>query len=177
MFSLTRPKKGLEWTEWAKAVIIAVVLAFTLRSFVFATSIVNGESMYPALDDGERIVFNKFIYLVSDPARGDIVIIQQPEGNYVKRVIGLPNETIELINGSLYVDGKHIPDNFVTELAVHQTGDFGPITIPENMYFVLGDNRAVSKDSRNGLGLIQRNEIVGRSELIVYPFDHFSITR
>lgn len=172
-----QPKKGLVWTEWAKAVIIAVVLAFTLRSFGFATSIVNGESMYPALEDGERIVFNKFIYLVSDPKRGDIVIIQQAEGNYVKRVIGLPNETIEMINGSLYVNGELFPKNFVTNLAMHQTGDFGPVTIPEDTYFVMGDNRAISKDSRNGLGFIHRSEIVGRSELIVYPFDQFAITR
>lgn len=174
---MTQPKKGLVWTEWAKAVIIAVVLAFTLRTFGFSTSIVNGESMYPVLEDGERIVFNKFIYFVSDPDRGDIVIIEQANGNYVKRIIGLPNETIEMKDGVLYVNGELFPESFVTNLAMHQTGDFGPVTIPTDTYFVMGDNRAISKDSRNGLGFIHRSEIVGRSELIVYPFDQFSITR
>lgn len=177
MSSLAQEKKGLEWVEWAKAIIIAVVLAFSLQSFVFATSIVDGESMYPALADGERIIFNKFIYLVSDPARGDIVIIQQPQKNYVKRIIGLPDETIEMENGTLYIDGIELSTNFVDDIEMELTGDFGPITIPEDTYFVMGDNRAISKDSRNGLGYIYRNEIIGRSELIVYPFSEFSITR
>ena len=91
---MAESKKQNEWLEWGKAIIIAVILAFLLRTFVFATSIVEGESMHPALEDGERIVFNKLIYIVSEPARGDIIIIQHPHKNYVKRIIGLPNEKI-----------------------------------------------------------------------------------
>jgi len=165
------------FVEWIKAALIALILAFLLRGFVFATSIVKGESMMPTLEDGERVIFNKFIYLVSEPARGDIVIIAKPESNYVKRIIGLPNETIEMKDDVLYVDGVSQSSTFVGEQQAKFTGDFGPIVLPNNSYFVMGDNRANSKDSRNDLGYIEREYIIGRSELIIYPFRELQLTR
>src|SRR5690625_2345803 len=167
MSSVAETKNKNEWLDWIKAIFIAILLAFFLRTFVFATSIVEGESMYPALEDGEKIIFNKFIYIVSNPKRGDIVIIQHPEKNYVKRVIGLPNETIEINDHTLFVDENN----------ERLTGNFGPIIVPEDSYFVMGDNRAISKDSRNGLGFIKRSDVIGRSEFIVYPFNEWQITR
>jgi len=172
----SRNKKN-EWIEWGKAIIIAIVLAFLLRTFVFATSIVEGDSMLPALEDGERIIFNKIVYILGEPSRGDIVIIQHPEKNYVKRIIGLPNETIEMRNHELYVDDVKQESSYVNEYFTKLTGNFGPITIPENNYFVMGDNRPISKDSRNGLGFISESDIIGRSELIIYPFDEWKRTR
>lgn len=177
MSSLAERNRRSEWLEWAKAIVIAVVLAFLLRTFVFSTSIVEGESMYPALENGERIIFNKFIYLVSEPARGDIVIIQHPQKNYVKRIIGLPNEMIEMRDHVLYVDGVKQESSFVGDFEMQLTGNFGPIDVPEDSYFVMGDNRAISKDSRNGLGFISRAEIIGRSELVIYPFSEIALTR
>src|SRR5699024_12154121 len=88
VFMADTNRKRNEWIEWGKAIIIAVLLAFILRTFIFATSIVEGDSMLPALEDGERIIFNKIVYIVGEPNRGDIVIIQHPEKNYVKRIIG-----------------------------------------------------------------------------------------
>src|SRR5699024_5736211 len=79
-----------EWIEWIKALIIAVLIALFLKTFIFATSIVEGESMEPTLESGERVIFNKLIYLIDKPKRGDIVIIEHPTKNYVKRVIALP---------------------------------------------------------------------------------------
>src|SRR5699024_1548972 len=172
----SRNKKN-EWIEWGKAIIIAIVLAFLLRTFVFATSIVEGDSMLPALEDGERIIFDKIVYILGEPSRGDIVIIQHPEKNYVKRIIGLPNETIEMRNHELYVDDVKPESSYVNEYFTKLTGNFGPITIPENNYFVMGDNRPISKDSRNGLGFISESDIIGRSELIIYPFDEWKRTR
>mgnify|MGYP001258075091 CR=1 FL=1 len=163
--------------EWLKAALIALLIAFILRGFVFATSIVKGESMLPTLEDGERVIFNKFIYLVAEPERGDIVIISRPESNYVKRIIGLPNETIEMKDGMFYVNGVEQPSTFVDEQQTKLTGDFGPIIVPENSYFVMGDNRANSKDSRNDLGFIEREHIIGRSELIIYPLSELQLTR
>ena len=176
MSSLAESKKN-EWLEWGKAIVIAILLAFILRTFVFATSIVEGDSMYPALEDGESIIFNKFIYIVSEPKRGDIVIIQRPQKNYVKRIIGLPNEVIEMKDHDLFINGEKQPNSFVDEYDTMLTGNFGPIKIPENSYFVMGDNRAISLDSRNDLGLIDRSEIIGRSELVIYPFNEWEITR
>lgn len=177
MSSLAESKKRNEWFEWSKAIIIAVLLAFLLRTFIFATSIVEGESMFPALEDGERIIFNKLVYIVSEPSRGDIIIIEHPQKNYVKRIIGLPNETIEMRDHVLYIDDVEQDTSFVDEYDTKLTGNFGPIQIPEENYFVMGDNRAISKDSRNGLGFISRSEIIGRSEFIIYPFSEWEITR
>lgn len=177
MSSLAESKKQNEWLEWGKAIIIAVLLAFILKTFVFATSIVEGESMYPALEDGERIIFNKLVYIISQPERGDIIIIQHPEKNYVKRIIGLPNETIEMRDHVLFIDGEKQETSFVDEYHAKLTGNFGPIQIPDDSYFVMGDNRAISKDSRNGLGFISRADIIGRSEFIIYPFTEWEITR
>jgi len=174
---VTDSKKQNEWVEWGKAIIIAVLLAILFRTFIFATSIVEGDSMYPALEDGERVVFNKIIYILSEPARGDIVIIQHPHKNYVKRVIGLPNETIEMRDHTLFIDGVKQETSFVDDYDSLLTGNFGPIQIPDESYFVMGDNRAISKDSRNGLGFIDRTDIIGRSEFIIYPFSEWEITR
>lgn len=177
VFSVAESKKQNEWLEWGKAIVIAVLLAFLLRTFVFATSIVEGESMHPALEDGERIVFNKLIYIISEPDRGDIIIIQHPQKNYVKRIIGLPNETIEMKDHHLFIDGIKQENSYVDEYESLLTGNFGPIKVPEDSYFVMGDNRAISKDSRNGLGFINRSDIIGRSEFIIYPFNEWKITR
>src|SRR5699024_2474340 len=176
MSSLTETKKKNEWVEWGKSILIAIIVVFLLNTFVFATSIVDGDSMDPTLEDGERVIFNKFIYLIGDPSHGDIVIIQRPHKNYVKRVIALPGETVEVINHILYIDGEEA-NSFVSEEASLHTGNFGPVEVPEDSYFVMGDNRAISKDSRNGLGFIDGEDIIGKSELIVYPFSDWGVTR
>lgn len=163
--------------EWTKAIVIAIILAFLLRTFVFATSIVEGTSMNPTLHNGERVIFNKAVYLIDSPDRGDIVIIQHPHKNYVKRIIGLPNEIIEGKNNEVYINGEKLEEPYLSEEQKMATGDFGPIKIPKGQYFVMGDHRKVSKDSRNGLGLINESEIIGRSELVIYPFSEISFTR
>ena len=174
---MTETKKKSEWLEWAKAIIIAILIALFLRTFIFATSIVEGESMDPTLEDGERVIFNKIVYLIDEPERGDIVIIKRPFKNYVKRVIALPGETIELNGSELYINGEKYEQTFLDEDAAERTGNFGPIQVPDDSYFVMGDNRAISKDSRNGLGFIQEDEIIGRSEFVIFPFDELSRTR
>ncbi|GGB53474.1 signal peptidase I [Virgibacillus dakarensis] len=174
---MVETKKKNEWVEWGKAIFIAILLAFFLRTFVFATSIVEGESMEPTLENGERVVFNKFIYLFGEPARGDIVIIQRPIKNYVKRVIALPGETVKMQEHQLYINGEKYEDTFVSQEAINHTGNFGPVQVPEDCYFVMGDNRAISKDSRNGLGFINKDTIIGKSEFIIYPFEEWSRTK
>ncbi|MFD1066079.1 signal peptidase I [Oceanobacillus locisalsi] len=162
-----------EWIGWLKIIIITIMLAFFLRTFIFATSIVEGESMYPTLQDGERVIFNKVVYTIDEPHRGDVAIIQQSPKNYVKRIIGMPGETIEIKNSQLYIDGKAYQQHFLSDEVIAQTSNFGPLEIPEDNYFVMGDNRLISKDSRNGLGLIPRNDIIGKSEFIIYPLNEF----
>ena len=166
-----------EWYGWLKIIIVAIIVAFIIRTFIFSTSIVDGNSMYPTLEDGERVIINKFSYLVTNPHRGDIVIIEHDEKNYVKRVIGMPNETIEMKDYTLYIDGEALSSSYVSRDVEILTGNFGPIEIPEDYYFVMGDNRPVSLDSRHELGLIHRSEITGKSALIIYPFDNIELVR
>jgi len=170
-------KQKSEWLEWIKAIFIAIVIALIIRTFFFSTSIVEGESMAPTLDSGDRIIFNKFVYLIDEPDRGDIVIIQRPLKNYVKRVIALPGETIEVKDHVLYIDDEAYEQTYLPETEILATGDFEPVDVPADNYFVMGDNRGISKDSRNGLGLIREDDIIGRSEIIIFPFNEWSITR
>lgn len=174
---MTKDKQKNEWVELAKAIFIAILFALFIKTFVLSTSVVEGESMSPTLDDGNKIIFNKFIYLIGEPNRGDVVIIQRPLKNYVKRIIALPGETIEIKNHVLYIDNVEYEQDFITEDAKMRTGNFGPTTVPTNNYFVMGDNRAISKDSRNGLGFIDEDNIIGRSEIIIFPFNEWSLTK
>lgn len=173
---MAETKKKNEWLEWGKSILLALLIAYFLHTFIFATSIVEGESMAPTLEDGERVLFNKIVYLVDKPERGDIVIIQRQNKNYVKRVIGLPGETIEINGSNLYIDGEKYTQPFLSEEVLMNTGRLGSIDIPEGRYFVMGDNRGISKDSRNGLGFIQGENIIGKSEFVIYPFDEWTRT-
>ncbi len=160
--------------SWIKASLIVVILAVILNTFIFSSSIVEGISMEPTLIDNDRILFNKLIYIVSEPDRGDIIIIKQTDKNYIKRVIALPGETIEMSDHKLYIDNVQQPTSYVDPSDEILTGSFGPLKVPKDYYFVMGDNRLVSKDSRNELGLIKQDEIIGKSEFIIYPFDRWT---
>lgn len=166
-----------EWIATAKAVILTVLIFLIFQSFILSTSIVEGESMEPTLKSGNRIVFNKLVYLWGKPERGDVVIIEQGKKNYVKRIIALPEETIEIRNHVIYIDNQPIEQTFLPEPYVNRTANFGPVTVPKKKYFVMGDNRGISKDSRNGLGFIHEKNIIGRSEVIIYPISDWSFTR
>ncbi|ELK44582.1 signal peptidase I [Halobacillus sp. ACCC02827] len=166
-----------EWLEWLKAIAVAITLAFILRTFFFATSIVEGASMDPTLQNGERVMFNKIVYYIDEPQRGDIVIIERPVKSYVKRIIGKPGDTVEIKEHELYVNGEKQTQDYLTDEAATATRDFGPVDVPEGEYFVMGDNRSISKDSRNGLGFIDEEEIIGRTELVIYPFQEWGLTK
>src|SRR5699024_4817387 len=129
MSSLANTEKKNEWFEWIKAILFAIILAFFLKAFIFATSIVEGESMEPTLHSGERVIFNKLIYIIGEPSRGDIVIIQHPLKNYVKRVIGLPGETIRMKDHVLYMDDKEYNQSFLTEESKNHNDNYDPINI------------------------------------------------
>lgn len=174
-----KEKKSLkrEIFEWIMVFVVAGAMAFVVRTFIFEPVRVDGASMMYTLEDGEFMIATKFDYLLGDPERFDIVICNYPntsDGMYrVKRVIGLPDETIELRAGELYVDGKHIEQNF--EMTPNQTY-FGPYTVPPGHYFVIGDNRNNSKDSRSAMvGPLSRDEIKGHVRAVVFPFGNFRL--
>ena len=172
-----------ELKSWLKAIVLAVVIAFIVRSFIFTAYTVDGQSMEPTLFNKEKMIVNKMDFINSFDY-GDIVIIEglQEDIFYVKRLIGLPGDTIEMRTDMLYVNGQEVNEDYVFERKeiAHTkgslfTGNFGPITVPDDQYFVMGDNRLNSTDSRNGLGLIDEDRIVGTSEIIFYPIDEFRV--
>ena len=158
--------------EWVMVFVVAAALAFVVRTLIFEPVRVDGSSMLNTLTDSDFMIATKFDYLFSDPERFDIVICHYPntdDGMYrVKRVIGMPGETVTLRGGDLYINDVLTEQNFeMTPNAI----DFGPITVPEDHYFVLGDNRNNSKDSRHPLvGALPRNMIKGHVRAVVFPF-------
>lgn len=148
-----------EIMEFIFPIIMALIIAVLLKSFVFANAQIPTGSMLNTIQKGDKVIASRLAYEFGDPERYDIMIFRFPDavaqGNnkeyYVKRVIGLPGETVNITNGTVYVtktDGKTIEldDSFVT--ACEPTGSYGPYVVPENSYFVLGDNRNNSLDSR-----------------------------
>ena len=150
-------------------IIIAVVLF--IKAFIVTPIKVNGESMYPTLEEGDIMILNKTAYYFNKPKRFDIVVVDMPDEYLIKRVIGLPGEHIEYKNNTLYVDGKKIEENFKHG----KTDDFnikelGSDTVPSGYYLVLGDNRGNSLDSRE-LGFMKEEQLLGRTSLIILPFN------
>ena len=164
-----KPKKSLkrEIFEWVMVFVVAAALAFVVRTFIFEPVRVDGSSMLNTLTDGEYMIATKFDYLLGDPERFDIVICDYPNTS------GLPDETIELRAGQLYVDGVHIEQDF--DMTPNEAY-FGPYTVPPGHYFVMGDNRNNSKDSRSAMvGPLARSEIKGHVRAVVFPFGHFRL--
>lgn len=183
-----KEKKKNELWEWTKALIIAFLIAVIIRYFLFTPIVVDGDSMMPTLENGDRMIVNKFGYMIGEPNRFDIVVFHAPEGkDYIKRVIGLPGEHIEYKNDVLYINGEPIEEPYLDEYKSqlpkgNLTQDFtlqdipnvNPNTevIPEGYVFVMGDNRRGSKDSRH-IGLVDIDEIIGSTNLIFWPINEF----
>lgn len=163
--------------SWIWSFIVAFIIVGGVYFFIGRPFTVSGDSMYPTLHNGDRMVLSK----VGDIHRFDVVILKAPDENveYIKRVIGMPGDTIEMKSGVLYINGKKVDQPFInTEALAKQTvfmDDFtlesltGESKVPEGKYFVLGDNRGVSKDSRM-IGFIDRSAIEGKAVFTIWPF-------
>ncbi len=162
MFQLVKQKK-LNLLTLIKFFLVTFLLFYFLYQALFQTSVIEGKSMDPTYEQGELVLANKWVYMFDDPKRGDVVIIEKPTKQYIKRIIALPNETVEVRNHTLYINGEPYAQHFLPIDVQNSTTDFGPIVIPKDSYFVMGDNRIYSKDSRNGLGFISRDEIIAKS--------------
>lgn len=176
---MAKKKKNEVW-EWSKALIIAVLLAFVIRYFLFAPIVVDGESMMPTLHDQDRMIVNKINYKVSEPKRFDIIVFHAPEGkDYIKRIIGLPGDTVEYKNDTLYINGEAYEEPYLDEYKAQVidgplTESFtleekiGQTTVPEGELFVMGDNRRDSKDSRH-IGTVPYEKVLGNTSVIYWP--------
>jgi len=181
-------KRNSELFDWIKALLIAFILAFIVRTYFFSPIVVDGPSMLPTLHDQDKMIVNKFIYRINEPERFDIVIFHATnQKDFIKRVIGLPGEHVEMEDGILYIDGQEVSEPFFEEseegFDYPLTRDFsleeipgGYEKIPEDYVLVLGDNRNNSTDSR-AIGLVSVDEIVGKANLIFWPYKRIQIIK
>lgn len=153
--------------------IIVIVVAVLVKTYIATPILVNGESMEKTLFDNDVMILNKIAYKNNEIKRFDIVVIEREDDYIIKRVIGLPGEKIKYEDNVLYVNGKKVDENFKHE----KTSDFDISEIdvdiiPDNMYFVLGDNRVNSLDSRI-FGLVSDKKIWGKADFVLFPFSRF----
>ncbi|KIY23391.1 signal peptidase I [Mesobacillus subterraneus] len=176
-------KKRNELWEWTKAFLIAILLVFVIRAFLFTPIEVKGASMEPTLHNEERM----FVTKVGEPKRFDIVVFHATEQkDYIKRVIGLPGDRVEYKNDVLYINGKPYEEPYLDEMKKQLldgplTGSFtleetavGAKVVPEGHIFVMGDNRRNSKDSRH-IGAVPIDKIVGKTKVVFYPLKDMKI--
>ena len=162
-------KEFLNTAIYLLCVLGAVWLVIT---FVGQRTEVEGASMENTLHNGDNLIVDKLSYRFHDPERFDIVIFKFPDDEsqlFIKRVIGLPGETVEILDGKVYIDGSDTPldDSFTAETPI---GDFGPYVVPEGSYFMLGDNRNCSRDSRYWIHpFVQKDKILGKAVLRYFP--------
>lgn len=177
---MNQGKAKNELWEWIKALAIAIILAFVIRSFLFAPFVVDGTSMMPTLHDRERLIVTKLIYFFQEPEREDIIVFHATEErDYIKRVIGVAGDTVEMRNDQLLINDQPIDEFYLEEYKKQAlvegfplTNDFGPIEVPEGELFVMGDNRRNSKDSRM-IGTIPLDSVVGRADVVFWPLSEF----
>lgn len=164
---LKKAKGG--WGEVIEVLSLAVILAVLMRIFLCEPYYIPSPSMFPELQPGDRVLVNKLVYRIQPPKRGNIVVFKFPldeKKNYIKRIIALPGETIEGKQGKILINGQEIAENYLSKEII--TGDFGPVKLGTEEYFVLGDNRNDSEDSRYW-GPLSAEKIRGKAMLIYWP--------
>ena len=178
-------------------VLVALAVAIIIKSFFVQAFFIPSESMEPTLYRGDRVLVNKLAYASGEMGRQDVIVFVNPNGqeppqrgvvggflhwlgegigvaqpqheDYIKRVIGLPGETLEIHDETVFVDGEAIEEPYLTVEAKSCNRDFGPVTVPEAALFMMGDNRCNSADSRYGLGFVPTDKVVGRAFVIIWP--------
>jgi signal peptidase I len=154
-------------------VLIAVIAFFTLHASI-QSCVVVGPSMEPTVEEKQRLLINKLVYFLHGPQRGDIIVFQPPnkqQPDYIKRLIGLPGDTIEIKSGYVYINGKKLEEPYTKSLPNY---NLSAMRLPDDHYFVLGDNRNNSNDSHNGW-TIQKEDIVGKAWLSIWPPDNWGV--
>ena len=165
-----------EIKEWIQAIIVAIILALLIRSFVVEIFQVEGESMFSTLYDGDRLAVNKFIYMIKSPEKGEIIVFKYPSNpklDYIKRVIAVEGDMVEINEGKVIINEEVIEENYIFG---DTYGSFGPEKVPEKHLFVLGDNRDNSRDSRfPSVGYIPYGNIKGKAVLIIWPISRWRL--
>lgn len=165
-----------EFLRFVFALTFVVVFTFLVVTFVGQRTRVNGSSMETTLSDHDNLIVDKLSYRFSDPKRYDIVVFphfrttESKEIYYIKRIIGLPGETVQILNGDIYINGAKIEEHYGSEVIEDPKMAATPIKLADDEYFVLGDNRNHSSDSRE-IGAVKRKDIIGRAVFRIWPLE------
>jgi signal peptidase I len=168
------PPLRRELRSWTRDLAVALGLAIVVMIFLYQPVKVEGTSMNPLLSDQERIFINKFVYRFEPIERGDVVVFWYPldrSKSFIKRVVGLPGEMVEIRAGHVYVNDRELPDQYVPGEYLDGS-NYGPHRVPDDSYFVMGDHRDSSNDSRV-FGPVPRQFIYGKAVFAYWPVDHF----
>jgi signal peptidase I len=163
-----------EVKDWTVSIIVALALAWVIRNYIVELYVVDGPSMRPTLESGERLVVNKFIYRFGQPTKGEIIVFkfpQDPSRDFIKRVIATGGDTIEIKNENVYVNGQMLNEPYIKEKSLIS---YPLSTVPEGTIFVMGDNRPNSEDSRfKEVGFVPLNMLKGKALMVFWPFSNF----
>ena len=181
-------KEKNEFLEWVKAIGVAILFVGGVRFFLFTPIVVDGASMMPAFEDGDRVVVNKIGPQFVGYERFDVIVFEANEDtNYIKRIIGLPGDRIAYKNDELFINDEKLEEPYLEEFKKAKgklTGNFtleeilDEVTVPKGHYFVLGDNRLNSTDSRDPrVGFVPKEEILGTAKVIILPLDNVKIIK
>jgi signal peptidase I len=149
---------------------VSLAVAAVLVTFIAQPFVVEGTSMEPSLVDGERLIVNKLSYRLGSPGRGDVVVFRFPgdrRQRFIKRVVALPGETVVIRDGKVLVDGRSLSEVYLADATF---GEYGPVRVPKGRLFLLGDNRANSRDSRYPeVGMVAYRDLVGKAVAAYWP--------
>lgn len=181
---MERKEKGILATllGWILYILVIVGLTYLIITYVGQRTRVSGDSMNPTLSNGDNLIVDKLTYHFKDPERYDIIVFPfkyEENTYYIKRIIGLPGETIQIIDGYVYIDGELLEsDIYGAEVMRDANIAAEPIALGEDEYFVLGDNRNHSSDSRDpSVGVLTREDLLGRALVRIYPFDQVGVIK
>jgi signal peptidase I len=155
---------------WLRDLVVSAGISVLIILFLYQPVRVEGTSMLPRLEDHDRLFINKFVYHISSIDRGDVVVFhypRDPEKSYIKRVIALPGDTLRIDHGQVWVNGKELTENYVPG-AYRDTRSYAQTVIPDDSYFVMGDHRSISSDSRE-FGVVERDLIYGKAVFVYWP--------
>ena len=170
-----------ELLVWLLVIAVGVVASYLVVTFVGQRTQVSGESMETTLSDGDHLIVDKISYRFNDPQRYDIIVFPyrlEKNTYYIKRIIGLPGETVQIVNGYVYINGVQLDEHYGNEVMEEAGLAAEPITLGADEYFVLGDNRNNSQDSSAAnVGVIHRDEILGRAWVRIWPISDFGVIK
>lgn len=163
---------------WLRDLLVSAVASVLIITFLYQPVRVEGTSMLPRLEDRDRLFINKFVYHISAIERGDVVVFhypRDPEKSYIKRVIALPGDRLRIEHGVVWLDGKRQLENYVPE-EYRDTRSISEIVVPEGTYYMMGDHRSISSDSRE-FGPVERSLIYGKAVFIYWPARDAGVVR